>query len=300
MHQLYAKMPLCLLGFSWERGLIYGISSSLRTEKVPLQEKLQDEFGGRLLFIRCARPLEKVKTLTVVLFADRIVVLSRYTECRFRNEGYDVVRIPPCLEALAVPSDIEREHARTRLGLPAAPLVVFPGDLEFGGGAKLMLHALRCLPSDIHLAMACRPKTTRALDVEKELRTWSETQLPRRVHWIGETPEIHKLLGCADVVALPSNDLFAKMDYPLVLLEAMSMERPVVVVQNTPAGELAEYGGATSVEFDPEALASRLRTLFDNPEERLLLGQAGRKAVLNHFSPCVVGRKYEELYEEFC
>ncbi|MEM1418973.1 MAG: glycosyltransferase, partial [Myxococcota bacterium] len=188
------------------------------------------------------------------LFGDRIVVLSARVERRLLDAGVApsrLRRIPPPVPDLATPTEAQRLAARGRFQLPsAAPLVVYPGDLEFGRGAYLVLEAFARLHTEgAQLVMACRAKTARAREAERELRTKATELAPGRVHWVGETPAIHALLGAADVVALPTDTLYAKMDYPLAVLEAMRMSRAVVVAAHTAAAELAgPLGAAPAVE----------------------------------------------------
>ena len=89
--------------------------------------------------------------------------------------------VPP----LAVPNDEERRAARERLALPVdASLVVYPGDLELGDGAARAIDAVRAMRTGAVLAMACRAKTARAKDAERELRARA-SPLGDRVRWLG-------------------------------------------------------------------------------------------------------------------
>lgn len=240
----------------------------------------------------CSAPADDAD-LKRVLFADVTVVLSEHTERRL-SAATKVVRIPPAIAPLAVPDPDSRTRWRRELDLPSEPLVVYPGDLEFGSGAERTLRAVAALP-EVHLAMACRLKTDAARAREAELRRLSAELAPGRVTWHGETRRIHDLLACADVVALPSETLYAKMDYPLVLLEAMSLTRPVVVCANTPAAELERWG-AQVVEADVDALQTSLSALLDDDERRVELGATGRRAVAERFAPRAVAAEYEAVY----
>jgi glycosyltransferase involved in cell wall biosynthesis len=237
------------------------------------------------------------------LFADLNVVLSAHTEQLLREAGLAperLVRIAPAIEPLTPLSLAQREAARGAFELdPARPLLVYPGDLEFGGGAELAVAALRASRlSDLTLVLACRAKTERARSAEQVLhervRAWG---LAERVRFVGETANIHALLACADVVALPSTDLYAKMDYPLVLLEAMSLARPVVVAEGTPAAELCRDRAALAVEPRAEQLAATLEALFDDADERERLGARALSAVRTHYSAEVMAARYESLYD---
>ncbi|MEM9189971.1 MAG: glycosyltransferase family 4 protein [Myxococcota bacterium] len=248
----------------------------------------------------CSAPPAAVN-IRPLLFARRTVVLSRHTEVRVRRAGVPadrLVRIVPPQPMLAPPSNDALRTVRDELGLPAGPLIVYPGDLEFGGGAERALRAFWSLrKSDAHLVLACRRKTARAEGVEADLRRRAQTRSPGRVWFVGETSRIHDLLAAATVVFLPSDSLFAKMDLPLVLLEAMSLAKPVLVLRDTPAAELAE-GGALVSGPPPRELAAELQTVLASDKRQRELGEACRRYISDRFSPARVAARYEAVYDE--
>jgi glycosyltransferase involved in cell wall biosynthesis len=98
-------------------------------------------------------------------------------------------------------------------------------------------------------------------------------------------------------VSLPSEVAYAKMDYPLVLLEAMALARPVLVGQGTPAAELAETGGALAVAPAAEAVAVALRNLLDDSGRRAALGARAREVACADYGRAGMARAYERLYD---
>jgi glycosyltransferase involved in cell wall biosynthesis len=241
-----------------------------------------------------------VRSVVPLLFADVNVVLSEHSEQRFLEAGLApsrLHRIAPAVEALAPPDAARRRALRSELGLPvSAPLVVYPGDLEFGEGAHLMLETVRALPDDALLVMACRAKTPRAREIERTLRERMRGD-EARVRFVGETARIHDLLATADVVALPSRDLYAKMDYPLVLLEAMSLARCVVVARGSAAEELARDDAACAVEPAVEPLLTTLTKLLADDALRARHGEAGRVRVQQEYGIANMAAAYERLYD---
>jgi len=266
--------------------------------------------GGYASRLRKMRTLHTIssaprdpRVVVPLLFADLNVVLSEHTERRLCSAGLSadrVRRIPPAIVPLVPRTDAERSVLRTQLGLPtSAPIVLFPGDLEFGEGAGLMVECARALRPDVHIVLACRVKTPGARVAADRLFTRvSDLGLISRVRFIGETPRIHDLLACADVVALPSVDLYAKMDYPLVLLEAMSLARSVIVADGSAAAELSRSGGAIALSPDVESLAEGVQRLLDDDEARTALGAAARAAVHAHYTPARMAAAYEVLYDQ--
>ncbi|HEY3498250.1 MAG TPA: glycosyltransferase family 4 protein [Polyangiaceae bacterium] len=258
--------------------------------------------GVRTLQTVCSVPKTSAD-LGKVLFAERVVVLSRHTEQRFLDAGIErerVVRIPPAVPPLEVLGPEARRSAREMFRLPeSATVVLYPGDLEFGSGALLSVEAHARLPPDTWLVLACRAKTARAAGTERELRLRAERLgTAARIVFTGETPRILDLVGAADIVVLPSEVAYAKMDYPLVLLEAMALARPVVVALGTPAAELAEGGGALAVAPAAEPLAQALLGLAGDETARSELGARAREAALHDYARTKMARAYEQLYDE--
>jgi glycosyltransferase involved in cell wall biosynthesis len=263
-------------------------------------------------FARTLRPARTVQTvcsmprdgvdLKRVTFADRTIVLSHAAEARFLAGGVErdrIVRIPPCVSVARTQATAGRAQLRDALGWgPGAFTVLYPGDLEFGGGAELTLEAFRAMPAEAELVFACRPKTPEARAAEASLRARvTQLGLDARVRWLGETPRILDVLAAADVVLLPSTSLYAKMDYPLVLLEAMWLGTPVVVAKGTPAAELADLGAALAAEPRGEALAEALLGLFHDGAGRGQRAQAARNIVEREFSPPRMAKAYEAVYD---
>ena len=149
--------------------------------------------------------------------------------------------------------------------------------------------------------MACRAKTAGAKDAEQTLRAHAQQLgIAERVVWVGETNAIHDLLGAVDVVLLPTDTLYAKMDYPLVILEAMSLGKPVVVGAGTPAEELCSGGGAIATEVTQEAVQDVMVRLLDDAAARTRHGEKGRARVLESYTRAPMAAAYEALYDELC
>ncbi|MFI5307045.1 MAG: glycosyltransferase family 4 protein [Polyangiales bacterium] len=259
---------------------------------------------ARTVHTVCSAPRPEVD-LRALLFADRTIVLSRHTEQRALRCGVErarLHRIAPAVAPLELPAQAQRRQARVELGLPLeAALVLYPGDLEFSDGAERTLRAYASLSRrhEVALVLACRAKTVAARKREQWLRELArELGVAASVTFVGETPRIHDLLATADVVALPAETLYAKMDLPLVLIEAMWLARPVVCAQETPAAELVESGAGVACAPSVEAVAAALGALLEDAEQRARLGQRARQAALERYHPAVVATAHEALYDE--
>jgi glycosyltransferase involved in cell wall biosynthesis len=251
----------------------------------------------------CSVPADTV-AVRKLLFADATVALSRSAYERFRQEGVSksALRvIPPSVPPLTPPSALERANLRRKHELPgAAPIWIYPGDLEFGGGAEIALQGFAAWNRpDAVLLMACRRKTPQADEalsrlIEQAKRWGIDSQL----RWLGETRHIHELLGLSDFVVMVNRTAYAKMDYPLVALESMCLGRPVLVGNGTPSAELAEAGGAVAVETSGDALAEAIESLSADRAAHAKVAHEARALATSKFSPKEVASAYELLYEE--
>lgn len=240
-----------------------------------------------------------------VLFADRIIVLSEHTQRRFLADGIAASRMRLIRPAVPNLTPIEQARipaARRRLGLAVhRPLLLYAGDLEFGRGAELALSSFIDLPStlDACLVMACRAKTRGARARAKQLEEQAtRARVADRVVWFGETPFIHDLLAVADVVTLPADTLYAKMDVPLVLVEAMALGRAVLVGRDTPAAELASAGGAVAVDTQRDAVSAATRLLLEDSTRRGELGAAAHQIAKRDYDARRMTEAYEAVYDE--
>lgn len=251
----------------------------------------------------CSLPPTNVSMKTL-LFADITVALSKFAEARLLDANIPadrIRRVPPCVPALPVPSEPQRRELRAKHGLAAsAPICTYPGDLEHGDGAQLALDAFaRVGKTDALLLMACRNKTAEAESCRRAARDRAiQLGVAERVRWLGDTRYIHEILALSDCILLPSRKSFGKMDYPLVALEAMSMEVPVLVSEGTAAAELADRGAAVSAEPRPDALGSAIEALLDDDGRRSDLGRVARAFVTDELSPERTAEAYERIYEE--
>jgi phosphatidylinositol alpha-1,6-mannosyltransferase len=234
-----------------------------------------------------------------LLFGDVVVVLSEWTRGRLLAGGArgGALRvIPPCAVAPEAPSPERLRLVREVHRLGDGPIVVYPGDYERSRGAATVAAAvpalLRAVPQ-ANVVFACRAKSpasakARAV-VERATSAFGES-----VRHVGEVDDMHALLAAARVVAFPVDDLYGKVDVPLVLLEAMALGVPLVLVRG---GPLEAIASARFVEpGDDDALADEIASLLRSDGACRAEGEAGRKLYRARFAPEVVAPQYEALY----
>ncbi len=254
----------------------------------------------------CSQPRAFAPNL---FFGDRIVALSRWAATEIVRSGVAperVVHVPPAITPPAERTLAAKREARARFGLPAdSPLVLFPGDYEFGGAAQVVADAWPAVVARrrAHLCFACRAKTVAAAEARRRIEAdLLAAGVGDRATFVGETPFIHDLLAASDVVVLPASSMFAKMDIPLVLLEALALGVPIVIADVDPVREVLDpdLGGADAglrvPAGDAAALAAAIGDLLDAPARRAAMGQVGRRLVIERFGPARMAAQIEAIY----
>ncbi|MCX5800633.1 MAG: N-acetyl-alpha-D-glucosaminyl L-malate synthase BshA [Candidatus Eisenbacteria bacterium] len=116
------------------------------------------------------------------------------------------------------------------------------------------------------------------------------------VLFLGNQECIECLLPLADVLLLPSE----QESFGLVCLEAMSCAVPVVSTNVGGVKEVVEHGktGFLHDPFDTEAMAASIIRLLRNRDERIAMGQEGRRVALDKFDISDGVKRYVELYDK--
>lgn len=121
-----------------------------------------------------------------------------------------------------------------------------------------------------------------------------ELGVGNRVHFLGYRNDVPALLAAAIGLMLPSE----REGLPRAIMEALSLERPVIGTKIRGITELVDDSSGILVEVgDVRSMASALQRLLDNPYQALAMGKAGREA-MRHFDIKHLLKLHEDLYSE--
>jgi glycosyltransferase involved in cell wall biosynthesis len=116
------------------------------------------------------------------------------------------------------------------------------------------------------------------------------------VRLVSELPDVLVLIQAATALLFPVDDLWGKVDLPIVLLEAMSLGVPVLALDR---GPLADLEGAIKLDsLDVKSWVERALGLAGNVEVRRAATEAGKRAVAERYAAPRIAAAYEELYLE--
>lgn len=117
------------------------------------------------------------------------------------------------------------------------------------------------------------------------------------VRYVGTEAHVFDLMNAVDVIVLPS---ISHEDFPNVILEAMSLGKPVVAsrIAGVPEQITDMESGILVTAGNAGELAQALVRLVKTPELRQRLGRNGRERFNEHFRDDLAVSRYMALYEE--
>jgi glycosyltransferase involved in cell wall biosynthesis len=259
-----------------------------RLERVPVivyaAEILSGDSGRSVAGARAGRLLISLMRR----LATGVLACSRAAARQFERRAADVtVAYPPIRDAYA---DGDGRGFRAANEIPAGePLVVCVGSITRGRGQDVLIRALAALPTRLASVRCAFVGSPFPRDKDLSFRD----ALPRLARELGvgasitfvDPPErINDAYAAADVVVNPVRvpEAFGRAS-----CEALVAGCPVVVSRVGAVPEVLRDGESALLvpPDDPEALASAIRALLDDPERSAAIVATGRREVLERFPP---------------
>lgn len=130
----------------------------------------------------------------------------------------------------------------------------------------------------------------------EELQNWEAEGI---LNYLGETDNMRHHLNRADCVVLPS---YYREGVPRILLEAASMELPVITTDNVGCRDIIRhnYNGFLCKKRDIHSLAYWMKQMLHlSPEKRLIMGRRSRNLVVNIFQEELIVNRYLAVLEQY-
>jgi glycosyltransferase involved in cell wall biosynthesis len=173
----------------------------------------------------------------------------------------------------------------------------FIGRLLYDKGVKEFIEAAQLIQQNDHVRFWLvgeidkeNPSSIRNDDLVRWIRD-------PKIHYHGATDNIRKFIEKSDCIILPSY----REGMPRVIMEAMSMERPVITTDTAGCRETVDenVNGYLVPVKDSAALADAMKKFIDlDAESKLNMGKAGRTKVLKEFDDRIIAdHLYRALME---
>jgi len=268
-------------------------------------------------FLRALRRVPSVQTVASrprsfdepesILFGDVVVAQSNDTRRRILA-GYERAKVPssrrrrvevifPPLGPVRIPTRNDTDRVRAQLAVGSdVPILLFPGDLEAGNASlwvgDCVQHVVARHPQAV-VVFAYRSKSPASAAAAERLKSRLP---PARTRFVCDAPDMLALLRTSAAVLFPVDDLYGKVDLPIVLLEAMALGTPVIALDSGPLSDLE--GVERLHQGNPEILAVTALALVDDHGRRTRCIEAQSRAVAERHDASHVADAYENIYLE--
>ncbi|MEM4154622.1 MAG: glycosyltransferase family 4 protein [Candidatus Caldarchaeum sp.] len=242
--------------------------------------------------------MPRLRKMLTLRLASRLVPLNmseaRFLKDRFNIGGDRVVVVPNFI----VPEDhvpLMRGQARRMIGVDDDAFVVLTVcRLVPGKGVQTLLEAVASIRDKVHglVAMVVGEGPFRnSLE-----RMAAELNIVDFVRFVGYVPnqELNKFFSAADCFVFAS----LEESFGIVLLEAMLYGLPVVSTRTWGPSEIV-VDGETGLLYKPgdsAGLADAIAQIYRNPDRSRVMGEAGRKRVLENYTAENVYRLLRRVY----
>jgi glycosyltransferase involved in cell wall biosynthesis len=225
--------------------------------------------------------------------ADAFIAVSEYIRRRLLDQGY------PDNKILVLYNGIQLDFFQPIYEVERRPYVVFVGRFVEKKGVTYLLKAAAELANS---GLDFEVVLIGGGPLEAELRSQANAaDIPCRFTGFIPTEEVRDWLAKASVVAIPSVTAVNgdTEGLPTVLLEAQSMETPVVATRHSgiPEGMRPGATGELVEERDYRALAESLHSFLSSSTKRQEFGIRARQFVADNFDMRNQVRKLENLYK---
>jgi glycosyltransferase involved in cell wall biosynthesis len=232
------------------------------------------------------------------LLSKRVLMVSRMVQDNFVMVGLNRKKcLVHYLGIDAGTPTVSREQIRREFGIKddetAIVCIAFHSPIK---GVDILIEAMGILAKDfpkVCLLQVGSTKNPSETDVLKELS--NKLGIKNRVIWAGYRNDIADILQGGDIYCQPSRS----EALPLAILEAMSMQLPVVATRVGGVPEAVEDGvtGLLVSSESPSELAAGIAVLLKDPEKCKKMGAVGKQKVKNEFDLTLQNEKLIKLYE---
>jgi len=255
-----------------------------------------------------ARPAEMEPELRLdserkaIAAADRVIAFTaeeRDDLISIYGANRDKVLIIPCGIDLGLFHPMDKQRARSELGLKDSKVLLFAGRIHPFKGIDILLRAVACLADSGGMRLLVVGGDSASADEMAMLCSLAgELGIGDKATFMGtvEHGKMPLFYGAADVCVVPSYH----ESFGLVALEALACGTPVVASRVGGLATIIKDGetGYLIDELSDEAFAQRLELLLGDEELRRRMGAAAHSSVMKYAWPIVASqvlRVYEEL-----
>ena len=249
-------------------------------------------------------PIENDHLISKLAFGDAVVVQSDYSLERFKRQGIqNVSRIYLGVDTDVFKPGIDTNPLKLKLNiLKNEPVILYGGNYYLGCNQELAETIFTLVKKNrkIKFILTCRISKSQDLKEKKHLQNiLHREQVLDRVLFLEQVENMAALIEMSDLHIFPARTMTKKADIPMVLLETLSMGKPIVITDIPPLNEIMKDDvGIVVPPGNVSSLIESIQELLENPVLRQTKGKKGREMILHEFSLKSYLNHYNNLYNK--
>ena len=237
-------------------------------------------FSGSGLKARLLRPLVKGLFRVLLNRENTRVILQNANDLDVMTRGCGLLEANSVLVRGA---GVDTEQYAARPIPHGVPIVMLASRMIWPKGVQEFVNAANKVKEkmDVRFVLVGRPDRENAASVpEALLKRWNDEGA---IEWWGHRSDMVETLAEATLVCLPT---YYGEGVPKILLEAMSVGRPIITTDMPGCRELVESGrtGVLVERKNADSLARAIEGLLSKPDRLAVAGQEARKLVIAEYS----------------
>lgn len=246
------------------------------------------------------------KDIRNLMFGDLIITYSDYAKNKLNSLGFNnVKRVYPGIDLEYYFPKTKNSEAMKQLGISEQDFVVtYPGEYVRLGATDdivnmVIQNAETLREKNIKILFACRLKNDpKAIQKKNEVvKKLKDHDVLGLTIFVDIFPDMAAVYNLSDVIIFPAQNMKGKFDVPLVVVEAMACEKPVIVSNLPVLKEFARENNSVTIQKGNIAeLKNAILDLCQNPEKRKIIGKSARKFCEENFDIKKIADIYAQIY----
>ncbi|EKE16299.1 MAG: Galactosyltransferase [uncultured bacterium] len=239
-----------------------------------------------------------------LIFGNQIITYSDYAKNRLEKMGFkNVQRIYPGIDLLNYKPRPKNENILKKFGFAITDFLIhFSGEYIRLGAMDDVIESFMQVSQKISsakLLLAVRVKNEKDAEKKKQVvKKLQENNLLDKVAFFDDGKyEMSYIYNLADVSLFPVKNMYGKFDVPLVVIEAMACEKPVIISDIPILKEFSNEKNSLQIKAgNIDQLVQSILDLYGSKEKRTHLGAYARTYVEQNFDIENVAKQYEKIY----
>jgi|SRR3989344_854 len=234
------------------------------------------------------------------IFYDKMVVISNYTKNLLESNGFNnVVKINTGIDVNYYFPYEKDPKLLNKFNLYNKKIIMFPFDLEKNKGSREVFKLICDLEKfkDLFFIFSYRTNNSR-ISEEKFLRKkLMKKGLLNRVLFFRDPKDVRVLINISDVVVYPTKFVYKKHEIPMILMESMSMGKPIIMWDVPPFNEVINSDEGIKVKSYDEIKIKVIELIYNDAYIKKISKYA-RKRILKDFNILNTAQNYYRLYNQ--